>query len=218
MAAENGQSGNNPLGSTLPYGKSHPQEGSSVGLSVYDSPEDGVKATAQTIKNHPEILGPLQHNIDYVTTARAIAQSNWGTSSLVVTVALGIKNSGGIGGPGWRVQAAKQVKTTGHSILRGVPFVGDDLANAQSTVKDGIGAVGDALGSIGDFVGVLTDPHTWYRVGQVLFGALLIGLGLYMFVRGPASQLAGVAGKAKGAGKGSFAKPKVGTELVPTSA
>ena len=217
IAAENGQTGNNPLGSTLEYGKSHPDPNNTSGVMVYDSKEDGVAATAQTIKNHPEILGPLQHNLDYVKTAQAIARSNWGTTSLVVTVALSIKNGGGIGGPTYNQYAIKSVKATGHSAWRSIPIVGGDIADAQASVKDAVGAVGDALGSLGDFVGVLTDPHTWYRIGQVLFGALLIGLGLYMFVRGPASQLAGVAGKAKGV-KGSFAKPKVGTELEPTSA
>jgi len=218
IAAENGQTGNNPLGSTLPYGKSHPDPNNSSGVMVYDSKEDGVAATAQTIRNHPEILGPLRDNADYVKTARAIAQSNWGTSELVVTVALSIKNGGGIGGPTYVQYSIKTVKATGHSAWRSIPVVGDTVADAQASVKDAVGAVGDALGSIGDFVGVLTDPHTWYRIGQVIFGAILIGLGLYMFVRGPASQLAGVAGKAKGSAKGSFARPKVGTELEPKTA
>jgi len=140
---------------------------------------------------------------------------------LVVTVALTIKNGGGIGGASYNQYAMKTVKATGHSAWRSIPIVGGDIADAQASVKDAVGAVGDALGSIGDFVGVLTDPHTWYRIGQVLFGALLIGLGLYMFVRGPASALAGVTGKAKGVpgkAKGSFAKPKIGTELEPKTA
>lgn len=224
IAAENGQTGNNPLGCTLELPKSHPDPNNSSGVMVYDSPEDGVTATAKTIKNYSAILNALQHNQDYVTTARVIPTATnqdgnkWGTGPLVVTVALSIKGGGGIGGATWNQYAMKQVKATGHSAWRSIPIVGGDIADAQASVKDAVGGVADALGSIGDFVGVLTDPHTWYRIGQVLFGAILIGLGIYMFVRGPAMALAGTAGKAKGVAKGSFAKPKVGTELEPTSA
>jgi len=212
---------NNPMNSTQQISGS--TDFNSVGVQNYKTKEDGLKATVQTIRNgrYDDIIAALRDKRDYVTTTTIIDRSDWrGTnhSPHYVLIARGIKNSGGMTGPAYKALAVRRINSPGSSAWRSIPIIGGGIADAQASVKDAVGGVADALGSIGDAIGVITDPHTWYRIGQVLFGAILIGMGIYMFVRGPAMGLAGTAGKLKGKGKGSFAKPKVGTELEPTSA
>jgi len=216
ICAENGQSGNNPLGSTLPWKNSKTDESSSVGLQRYDTREDGVAATAKTILNHPEIAQPLKDNADYVKTARAIASSNWGTNQLVVTIAVSIKGSGGAGGTVWKQYASKTVKATGHSAWRSIPFVGDSIAGAQSDIQGVYDTVTGGFGAIGDFVGAITDPHNWYRAAQILLGAILLFVGAVMLFRNSSAGQALAAApipSMKGKGKGAISAGA--TEVTP---
>ena len=84
-------------------------------------------------------------------------------------------------------QAVKEAEADG---LLGKPFdkvpldpaTGKPFVNT-SPADDVKNYVGNALGinSVVDFLRLLSDGHTWVRVGKVLAGAGLIGLGLYVF-------------------------------------
>jgi hypothetical protein len=212
---------NNPMNSTQSFSGS--TDFNSVGVQNYKSKEDGLKATVQTIKNgrYDDIIAALRDNRDYVTTCTIIDRSDWrgdNHSAHYVTIARGVKAGGGMNGAVYKGLALRTIASEGHSAWRSIPIIGGDIADAQATVKDAVGAVGDALGSIGSGLSVITDPHTWYRIGQVLFGALLIGIGIFLFTKGgPVGAIANAKGGV-GKAKGSFAKPKIGTELEPTSA
>lgn len=63
-----------------------------------------------------------------------------------------------------------------------VPIIGSAVNAAKSTVS-----------TVSDAVGVLTDPHTWLRVIEVVIGALLILMGLKSFTGGDIDPLGAVA-------------------------
>lgn len=65
------------------------------------------------------------------------------------------------------------------------PNLGDQIKNSTP-----IQQVTDALGSIGSGLSFLTDKHNYYRLGQILMGAALLLIGLYIIVKeSPASTL-----------------------------
>jgi hypothetical protein len=218
MVKEGSTSGgsSNPLNTKQPMPKAKQLPN---GVYAYDSDDDGLKATVTTLKNghYNAIVSALKNDTDYVTTCRYIDSSVWGTKG-ATAVAVGVKASGGAAGALYKGYARRNVPTTGHSVFSGVPGGG-----AITSAESAIGSVGDALGSIGDFIGVLSDPHTWYRVGQVLFGAILVALGFYAIARNTsvAQAAMGAAGNVKGKrGKssGGAAAPKPGTELEVAAA
>lgn len=212
MVKEGSTSGgsSNPLNTKEPWPKAKQLPN---GVYAYDSDNDGLAATVKTLKNghYDAIVHALRTDTDYVTTCRYIDSSVWGTKG-AYTVAVGVKASGGADGAIYKAYAKRQVPTTGHSVFSGVPVVGGVVSAAESTAS--------ALGSIGDFVGKLTDPHVWYRVGQVLFGAILIALGFYAIARNTSvgSAAIGAAGSAKGKvpkRKGTAVAPAAAKELTP---
>jgi hypothetical protein len=217
MVKEGGTSG----GSSNPLNTKQPGKGKQLanGVWAYDDNNAGLDATVKTLKNgyYNAIIAALKANRDYVTTCRYVDSSVWGTKG-ATTVAVSVKASGGASGALYKGYARTQVPTAGHSLLRDIPVVGGAIADTSNAV----GAVGDALGSVGSFLGVLTDPHTWYRVGQVLFGAILVGLGFYAIARNTsvAQAAMGAAGSVKGKrGKtGGAVAPKAGTELEVAAA
>jgi hypothetical protein len=210
MVKEGGTSGgsSNPLNTKEPWPKA---KRLANGVYAYDSDNDGLAATVKTLKNgyYDAIVHALRNDTDYVTTCRYIDSSVWGTKG-AYTVAVGVKASGGYGGAIYKAYEKRNVPTTGHSVFSGVPG-GGIVTGAESAVS--------ALGSVGDFLGKLTDPHTWYRVGQVLFGAILIGLGFYAIVSNTSVGQAamGAAGKAKmpKRSKGAAVAPAAAKELTP---
>lgn len=90
--------------------------------------------------------------------------------------------------------------------LEGIaPFVAD---NPQGEVSSpvtaagakGVGAVESATSAVPDFLSRLTSANLWIRVGEVVVGLILVGIGLNAMLKGKPLQIvtsaAGVAGKA----------------------
>lgn len=75
------------------------------------------------------------------------------------------------------------------------PLAGEEAQAAQ----DITGAAGSA-NSVGDFLGRLTQANTWIRVGEVVVGLILLGIGLNAMLKGKPLQVitgaAGTVGKA----------------------
>ena len=84
--AEGGSASNNPFNTTqtAPGATSY----NSVGVRNYVSPQQGLDATAQTLLNgrYGNILSALRSGTDPVASAQALANSPWGTGSLVLKV------------------------------------------------------------------------------------------------------------------------------------
>ena len=218
-----GSPANNPLGLTNQVGKSKddPSSTNDPPLQIYSSKEEGVRAAVEGINNHRGIKGALTTNRDYVQTARIITVDppKWGTSGLVVTVALEIKHAGGYLSPIYIQHAEKTIHDVGHSAWRDVPVIGDKIANTQADIQGVYDAVTGGFGAVGDFVGKLTDPHTWYRAAQILLGAIFLFIGTMMLFRGSSAGQA-IASAApsvgrKGKGSSGAAAPKGGSELTP---
>lgn len=77
---------NNPFATT--QGAAGASNFNSVGVKVYPSFDTGVEATAQTLQNgyYGDILGAMQAGNDPMAAAVAVANSPWGTGSLVMGV------------------------------------------------------------------------------------------------------------------------------------
>jgi hypothetical protein len=218
-----GSPANNPLGLTNQVGKSKddPSSTNDPPLQIYSSKEEGVRAAVEGINNHRGIKGALTTNRDYVQTARIITTDppRWGTSGLVVTIALEIKTAGGYMSPRYIQHAEKTIHDVGHSAWRDVPIIGGGIADAQASVQGVYDAVTGGFGAIGDFVGKVTDPHTWYRAAQILLGAILLFIGFRMLLQvqvdNVVSSVAPIGGKMKGKGKSKGAISSGAAEVTP---
>ena len=58
-----------------------------------------------------------------------------------------------------------------------------------------IGSITDGVSSVGSGISAFIDPHTWYRVGQVVLGIVFVIGGLMAFFRNDISAGAGIAAK-----------------------
>ena len=89
------------------------------------------------------------------------------------------------------------------------PIIAGGVGGIESGISDAKAAaegIASFAGTVSDFVGKLTDPHTWYRIGQVLFGAILVFVGLFLFVKGSLPSASGVHSKVRS----KFSKPDTG--------
>jgi hypothetical protein len=87
---------------------------------------------------------------------------------------------------------------------RVLPAVGEGAYTGGSVIGSGSGSSGGSSGDSGSSVigaltsgfDVLTDPHTYYRIGQVLAGAILLIVGTLMLFRKQAVAGAQIAAMA----------------------
>lgn len=93
--AEGGSASNNPFNTTQPAGGASSYN--SVGVRNYTSPQQGIAATVQTLKNghYGVLLNALRSGRSAMADAQAEAQTPWGTGSLIMKV-LGGKVTGGV--------------------------------------------------------------------------------------------------------------------------
>jgi hypothetical protein len=69
------------------------------------------------------------------------------------------------------------------------PYTGGQVIGSDGSVSSGGADSSSGSSSFGfvsdikDSVSALVDPHTWYRVGQVLLGAIAVIAGILLFVR-----------------------------------
>lgn len=62
------------------------------------------------------------------------------------------------------------------------------LGGVTRNITNPIDAVTSAVSSIGDGLSFITDSHNWYRLGQILLGAALLLVGLYITVKASPAQ------------------------------
>jgi len=68
------------------------------------------------------------------------------------------------------------------------PYTGGQVIDAAGNLSGGASGGGGSssfafVGDIKDGVSALIDPHTWYRVGQVLLGAIAVLAGILIFTK-----------------------------------
>jgi len=85
------------------------------------------------------------------------------------------------------------------------PYITDNRAGEVSSPVTaagaaGVGAAESAATAVPDFLSRLTSANLWIRVGEVVAGLILLGIGLNAMLKGKPLQVvtgaAGVAGKA----------------------
>lgn len=166
----------------------------SAGVQSYSSPAQGLQATATFLKmpNYAPILAALKSGDAYGYSKShssdvAKSLSIWGTRNNFVYIATS-------GSPQFGSQAGAG---TG-----GIP----DIGSAEKAVGSAASSVGSAATSTADFLGKLSNPMLWLRVAEVMGGALLIGLALYLIAKDMGlapGRPSGAAGKALDAGEDS---------------
>jgi hypothetical protein len=167
----------NPLATTLKLPGSAPLGGNPDGVQQYASPEQGVQATAATIRQYPAILAGLKNPSYSAFSAPAVrrelnvwsGQRAAGTSmtTYVRNVLLGFQgNPSGKDAtdplwapPGW-------------------------VSSAAGAVKDAVTAPVNWAKSAVGLIGKLMDPHTWWRVGLILGGGVLVLFGVLTMASG----------------------------------
>lgn len=174
--AEGTSAKNNPLATTLKLGGSSGLPGNPDGVQQYATPELGAQATARTITNglYPKLASLLRHDQGFGANAgnpelsrelnKWSGQADAGTrvTSYVSNV---LKNAQGIVGSG---SAADWLSIDGNDVA----------AAAAGAAKKAADAVAPWAGGLAHLLGNLVDPHTWWRVGLMLAGGVLIMLGL----------------------------------------
>ena len=159
----------------------------SVGVKNYPDYKTGLIATANTLKQayYKQVVADLKADRDYGITCRDIAASPWGSKPIKEALLLKASHS--------KIEIAPPFTRNGYWYRISSPYIGGgDKAGSrtyippdrnQSALMSGINDIEGALGSTADFLGKLTDPHTWYRVGQVLFGIILLVIALAVFAK-----------------------------------
>lgn len=173
FAREGGGGANNPLNTTL---RTSGASGSinSVGVQSYSSPQTGASADAATIAggNYPSILADLKSGKGIV-----------GSSDPSVAAELRTWSGGG------------------YSSVSGTPSLGSGTAiDTSGTPASTTSVLGDLTGlsifqPFANFFTDVTSADIWERIGLILFGFALIGIGLLMLASGPALQALGVSAR-----------------------
>lgn len=156
---EGGTATNNPLNTTK-RGYAGETDYNSVGVKNYPTPSIGAIATAQTLQNgyYPHIVAALRSgnpaSVDSAQMQSLVKElKTWGTTNFANSI---------------------QVKG---GLATGVDP--GDFPGGQ-TAADVAGGVKNATVAIGEFLGKLSDTNNLLRAGQVVGGALLVGIGLYL--------------------------------------
>ncbi len=155
--AEGGNATYNPFNTTQPAAGA--SNYNSDGVKNYTSYDQGVQATVQTLNNgyYPGILSSLKAGTSATMTADAIANSPWGTGTLVEKIL-------GSGGPSAVSATSATAATPDGSVVT------PDGATVQCywrLKEPGIGPIGG--GSI------CMDPVLWVALGLIGTGAFLLG-------------------------------------------
>lgn len=93
--AEGGKAKNNPFNTTMKMPGATNIINTSVGVKNYLTPEDGIYATCNTLKNgrnkygYDKIIDGLKNDIGLVKLSDAVIKSKWGTEGILIKVVKG---------------------------------------------------------------------------------------------------------------------------------
>jgi hypothetical protein len=84
---EGGNAANNPANTTLKTSKSTTLPNNTAHVQEYKTPEEGIKATVQTLKGshhgYERIIRLIKHNAPATLICAAIVESDWGTGEAI---------------------------------------------------------------------------------------------------------------------------------------
>lgn len=173
--AEGTSAKNNPLATTLKKPGSTGLSGNPDGVQEYPTPELGVQATADTIRNYPSIMAALKRGASFA-----------GVSSPAVARELNIW-SGHRGAGATMTDYVKNVLLgfQGNPSGQGASdWLSYDLGNAASDAKKLAAKVTPEWAKgFAKLLGNVTDPHLWWRVGLMLAGGVLILAGVVFMAK-----------------------------------
>ena len=123
----------------------------------------GQEIPGDLVFSYPEVAGP-GHVVMAIGNGKCIAAPHTGAVVMIEDLAV-----------------FKSVYVTTRRVVPPVGY-GTAPGGGSSSGSDSSSGGGFASGITGAF-SVLTDPHTWYRVGQVLVGMILLVFAMYVFIK-----------------------------------
>lgn len=165
----------NPLATTLKLPGSQPLGGNPDGVQQYATPEQGVTATADTIRKYPAIMAALK-NPSYMSF------SSPGVKHELTVWSGNTKNPTGAAQYISNVLRGFQGNPSGSSASDWLSFDGNDLGNAAKKAASAI--TPEWIKNAGLLSAKLLDPHTWWRVGLLLAGGILVLAGILTMAHG----------------------------------
>lgn len=172
--AENTKATNNPLATTLKLPGSTGLSGNPDGVQQYATPEQGVAATAQTIKGYPSILAALRRGVSFgsLSSPSITRELNiWsGHRSAGATVTDYVRN----------ILLNFQGNPNANSASDWFSYDAGNLAHDAKTVLDKVAPWASGLTSL---IGNLLNPNTWRRIALVIAGAVLVMAGMFLVAR-----------------------------------
>ena len=172
-SAENTRARYNPLATTQPAaGATDFNSNGGYPVKNYVNQNQGIAATVQTLQNgrYPHIVALLTspNTVKYLaenTGSVTKELRTWGTVNFAADVDRGTRSGG--------------VRQT----LEGIPAVGGQAAGAYDAAGQAAGSVADAGSAVAGFVGKLTSLSFLLRAGEVIGGAALLGMGVFLLAK-----------------------------------
>ena len=172
----------NPLNTTLRTAGSKTIANNSAGVQAYPSWAAGIQATAQTLQGYPEIMAGLRAG-DAASADLAGSMGSdlkrWSGDAYQVVPPSSVSSS----------QVANLDLSWGQigsSILKDLGWAFDFGASGAAVGSQAVGGVSGAehgINAIGHFFNSLGEGVTWIRLLEIVGGFLVMGLGLYLYVK-----------------------------------
>jgi len=122
-----------------------------------------------------QIAGLPGHVIMAIGDGKAICAQHTGTNVTIMPITDAFA-SGTIMG------AKRPLPAVGEGPYTGGQVIGTGSASGGSAGGDSSSSFA-FVGDIKDGVSALVDPHTWYRAGQILLGAIAVLAGIFLFTK-----------------------------------
>jgi len=122
-----------------------------------------------------QIAGLPGHVIMAIGGGNAICAQHTGTNVTIMPITSAFAK-------GTIMGAKRPLPAVGEGPYMGGPVIGTGSSSDSSSGGGGSSSFA-FVGDIKDGVTALVDPHTWYRVGQVLLGAMAILAGIIIFTK-----------------------------------
>ena len=169
----------NPLATTQRMPGSTTLPGNSAGVQEYATPQQGIQATAQTLRSYPSIVLALK-----LGDPSRIFNSPGGKADLS-------RWSTGHATP-YNDSYINSISSAFYDEKSASDWTSFDLTDAGHAVKSAVSAVvnpfASAIEEIITIVKVLTDPETWKRAGLIILGGVAALLGAYIVFKSVTSD------------------------------
>jgi hypothetical protein len=161
-------------------------------IPIYPSVAVGVQGTAATLLQYPHIMAALNsgnpdayargpNGSDFSAELLKWSGSGYSGFSLGASVPYGPGIERPISGAtGWKPTNVDAYGNT--NPLSGIPIAGSIFGAGQKTGETA-GNIVSSVSSVGGLIKEISNPIFWLRVAEIVGGAILIGIGIYLVAK-----------------------------------